>query len=558
MKKTFVNLGFTVESHLDLTTEIMKKVFEKASKCDHSEVDCFVCVISSHGLEKEGYDQTERKKSHHHYIVTNDGEIKTSDVLTYFRDDQCPSLKGKPKLFFIQACRSGKGNIMDSGHDIQIKNDDSTVPRIDLTANRGDQNTPDIPVTTPEQVTEVNDGFQEVNEPVACFNDMLVMLAAPSGKIAFSRINAPERENPLLGGWLIRALSEVLVFETLNKEDPAESDREEQRDLLSLLVDATRNVAMTMTAKVQNTDVKSVPQIIHKLTHDVYFPFVSRVSEIIDTTDALPIQEEFEKLTISESSTSDKSDEYKMDHPRRGKALIISNREFNEELELKSLEVSCNADVEKLQTAFKNLDFEVDTRTDLSSREIEELLDEISKEDHSDADCFVCVIISHGEEDTVFATDKSIELKPLFDKFKGDRSKSLEGKPKLFFIQTCRGDEVDAGVQVNVADAYGENARIVPETVWDYKVPPDADFLFAYATVSGYKAYANWGGSWFICELMSALKEYASGAAGAPAKDLLTIMTKVKFEISQYNPQKQIPCTVSMLTKDVYFRPKSS
>lgn len=76
--------------------------------------------------------------------------------------------------------------------------------------------------------------------------------------------------------------------------------------------------------------------------------------------------------------------------------------------------------------------------------------------------------------------------------------------------------------------------------------------------ISGYKAYANWGGSWFICELMSALKEYASGAAGAPAKDLLTIMTKVKFEISQYNPQKQIPCTVSMLTKDVYFRPKSS
>lgn len=58
-----------------------------------------------------------------------------------------------------------------------------------------------------------------------------------------------------------------------------------------------------------------------------------------------------------------------------------------------------------------------------------------SKEDHSDSASFVCVLLSHGDEGVFFGTDGSVDLKFLTSLFRGDRCKSLVGKPKLFFIQ---------------------------------------------------------------------------------------------------------------------------
>lgn len=59
----------------------------------------------------------------------------------------------------------------------------------------------------------------------------------------------------------------------------------------------------------------------------------------------------------------------------------------------------------------------------------------MSKEDHSSSASFVCVLLSHGDEGVFFGTDGQIEFKFLTSLFRGDRCKSLVGKPKLFFIQ---------------------------------------------------------------------------------------------------------------------------
>lgn len=58
-----------------------------------------------------------------------------------------------------------------------------------------------------------------------------------------------------------------------------------------------------------------------------------------------------------------------------------------------------------------------------------------AKEDHSCCASFVCVLLSHGDEGVFYGTDGFIELKYLTSLFRGDRCKSLVGKPKLFFIQ---------------------------------------------------------------------------------------------------------------------------
>lgn len=57
---------------------------------------------------------------------------------------------------------------------------------------------------------------------------------------------------------------------------------------------------------------------------------------------------------------------------------------------------------------------------------------------HVDADCFVCVFLSHGENGHVYAYDGQIEIKEITDLFKGDKCRSLVGKPKIFILQvTC-------------------------------------------------------------------------------------------------------------------------
>ena len=57
------------------------------------------------------------------------------------------------------------------------------------------------------------------------------------------------------------------------------------------------------------------------------------------------------------------------------------------------------------------------------------------EEDHSDADCFVCVLLTHGKEGRVYGTDGMVSLDTLTNYFKADECPSLARKPKLFFIQ---------------------------------------------------------------------------------------------------------------------------
>uniref|UniRef100_A0AAV2MLS8 Caspase-3 n=1 Tax=Knipowitschia caucasica TaxID=637954 RepID=A0AAV2MLS8_KNICA len=97
----------------------------------------------------------------------------------------------------------------------------------------------------------------------------------------------------------------------------------------------------------------------------------------------------------------------------------------------------------------------------------------VSQEDHSKHASFVCVILSHGEEGVIFGTDGFEKLDVLTRFFKGDKCKSLVGKPKLFFIQACRGSEFDAGIEAD-AVASSDSSTV--------RIPVEADFLYAYST----------------------------------------------------------------------------
>ena len=54
-------------------------------------------------------------------------------------------------------------------------------------------------------------------------------------------------------------------------------------------------------------------------------------------------------------------------------------------------------------------------------------------EDHTDADCFGCALLSHGKEGIIAGTDRLVCIDALLEPIK--MSQSLVGKPKLFFVQ---------------------------------------------------------------------------------------------------------------------------
>uniref|UniRef100_A0A8C3IGV4 Caspase-9 n=1 Tax=Chrysemys picta bellii TaxID=8478 RepID=A0A8C3IGV4_CHRPI len=139
-----------------------------------------------------------------------------------------------------------------------------------------------------------------------------------------------------------------------------------------------------------------------------------------------------------------------------GYCLIINNVSFIEESDLSSREGS-NVDCEKLEKRFKSLHFDVLVRRDLKAQEIAGELQRLARQDHSALDCCLVVILSHGCQTShiqfpggIYGTDgKHIPVEKIVNFFNGSHCPSLRGKPKLFFIQACGGEQKDRGFEVD-------------------------------------------------------------------------------------------------------------
>ena len=63
------------------------------------------------------------------------------------------------------------------------------------------------------------------------------------------------------------------------------------------------------------------------------------------------------------------------------------------------------------------------------------ILPVVGQADHHGADCFVLIILSHGDEEGVYGVDGVISPDKLIEPIKGNKCPDLTGKPKLIFIQ---------------------------------------------------------------------------------------------------------------------------
>jgi hypothetical protein len=75
------------------------------------------------------------------------------------------------------------------------------------------------------------------------------------------------------------------------------------------------------------------------------------------------------------------------------------------------------------------------------------VLTDVSQLDHSKYNALIVCILSHGNENVVYGIDEeSVSVCYLTMLFQSSKCKTLENKPKLFFIQACQGKEKQTGI----------------------------------------------------------------------------------------------------------------
>ena len=268
----------------------------------------------------------------------------------------------------------------------------------------------------------------------------------------------------------------------------------------------------------------------------------------------------------------DKDFLYPMNCKPHGLCLIVNNVDF-ETLRKRG---GSDLDAKQLSELFTKLQYKVEIVRNQTAKQLKDtLLQFVKKSDHKAADSMVVCLLSHGLEGQIYGVDGVLlSIPDLLAMFNGYMAKDLIGKPKLFFIQACRGSDYDHGADVtdsghsdNVEEYHvtrttaelltaavpydKPEALVEPETI-----PAEADMLIAYSTVPGYVSWSNLQkGSWFVQALVDVFSAYAR------TEDVVSMLVrvngKVAREFESFNRKKQIPAPVIMLTKKVFFFPPS-
>ncbi|XP_067257761.1 caspase-2 isoform X1 [Chanodichthys erythropterus] len=292
------------------------------------------------------------------------------------------------------------------------------------------------------------------------------------------------------------------------------------------------------------------------------------------TTAVLPCTPEFYQ--------SRRSQAYPMRSCPRGLALVLSNVRFdsaNTDLDIRR---GGEVDEETLRRLFTELDFTVSLHKDLTAEEMRGCLEQFAqRQEHADYDCAVVCLLSHGVEGSIYGTDgQPLELDWVFGVFDNARCPLLQNKPKMFFIQACRGEEMDNGVDqldgqertqspgCEQRDAGREEERDNKERAekererMRVKLPQRSDMICGFATLKGFSTAAMRNtkkGSWFIQELNTAIRQRANDT------HLSDILVQVNGRIksregyapgSAHHRCKEMSEFTSSLCKDLYLFPK--
>jgi caspase 7 len=257
---------------------------------------------------------------------------------------------------------------------------------------------------------------------------------------------------------------------------------------------------------------------------------------------------------------------YKMDHAKRGIALLININKYEPNpFKLEEREWSIK-DVENLKKTLEYLEFDIELVENSSKSQIGECLKKIATNiNNQHFDCFLCVVMSHGNGDN-FVTSNS-ELMSFEEIMAPIKScPTLLNKPKMFFFQACRGEkEMKSTPKSRISSASSiKSSKDLPMTdsvPFNYaekiatNFDEESDLLIYYSTLPEHYSYSHnvADGTTFIqsfCDIFNdAYKNLPHNLS------LTQMITRINERVS--NKRMQISVPELRMSKDIYFSPKN-
>ena len=227
LSKLFSDLGFNVKLVYDASVEKMKESVLDLAHTDHTNMDCLIVCLLSHGITGK--------------IYGIDGElISLSELLSPFiTSGNVRGLVGKPKLFFIQACRAPKRDEKPAKQTKDTARQPDSVGFEVIT--RGLTEETDQTATA----LEADSLIQESTMPLQA--DVLLSYSTLPGELSW--------RNEIRGSWFIDALVQVL-------EQYAASE-----DLVSMVIKVNNIVATKFGKDKHRTQI---PAPLITLTKKLY------------------------------------------------------------------------------------------------------------------------------------------------------------------------------------------------------------------------------------------------------------------------------------------------
>jgi hypothetical protein len=197
-----------------------------------------------------------------------------------------------------------------------------------------------------------------------------------------------------------------LLRAVYQSEKAVDSDGASKDIYLALKAIGSNNITdiSELQKAASNSQDKTVEPITNKnLAEKCYEKWKELKSKSDDVLLIAPSNDLRDKISelVREHYITGTSKEYNiLSNTYRTKAQISDTKEYNgNEI------VSFEKDVKNLEKTLDYLEFKVILSLDSTKSEIESVLKKQAEVDHSKSDCFLCVVMSHGNEDKIVTRD---------------------------------------------------------------------------------------------------------------------------------------------------------
>ncbi|CAG2105421.1 unnamed protein product, partial [Medioppia subpectinata] len=513
LSSVFKQLYFCVKTYKNKTVEEMKALLADIA-ADSALIghDALAVIILSHGATEGIYG-------------TDGVTVALKTILEMFNNENCPQLIDKPKMFFLSACRGGKtdpGTRKSLGPNLAAMGKPSTAPIVSTWSDMF------VYYSTIEGYVSTRNIFkgswfgQELGNCLAesahreHLNDLVTIEVA---KRVSDRITD-------IDGQPIKQAIETHIRGSV-KKDNCQPDTQ----LVKLIDDIKGRGATDVTRLCQLLIESGLVSDVATDSSAVDLSQDDGPSRCLDTLKILlscVSSMDLNALTVTKATaiqSTQYGNVYPMARKPRGYCVIIDNEKFN--IESLKRRLGTKADANRLYSVFHQLFFDVRLYRNKTSEEMETLLADIAADKALEGhNALAVIMLSHGSKEGIYGTDGfTVALKDIFEMFNNEKCPQLIDKPKMFFINACRGSKIDPGIRKSL----GATAAPVL-TTW-------SDMFVYYSSIQGYISTRNiLNGSWFGQELADCLAE---SAHREHLNDIMTIdvAKRVSEKIAQIKDQ---------------------